>query len=307
MKMKGAFLQPPNTRLLGERAAMRFMTRRSEEVSPPARAVVVTGASTGIGLDACRELAAHRFRVFGTVRRPEDEAALRAVGATPLLLDVTSQASIRAARDQVSALLDSALLAGLVNNAGISGAGPIELLELDEFRRMFEVNALGAVAVTQEFLPLLKEARGRIVNISSVSGRIAPPFMAPYAASKFALEAISDCMRHELYPFGIRVIVIQPGIIHTPIWKKGASRDLSPVRNTIYEKVMTHMRDGAASVDHRAMPPSRVSRAILHALTARRPAARIPVVQNRMLYRLRSLVPDRVRDRRVARYLWGST
>jgi NAD(P)-dependent dehydrogenase (short-subunit alcohol dehydrogenase family) len=286
---------------------MRFMTRRSEEVSPRARAVVVTGASTGIGLDACRELAAHRFRVFGTVRRPEDEAALRAVGATPLLLDVTSQASIRAARDQVSKLLDSALLAGLVNNAGISGAGPIELLELDEFRRMFEVNALGAVAVTQEFLPLLKEAKGRIVNISSVSGRIAPPFMAPYAASKFALEAISDCMRHELYPFGIRVIVIQPGIVHTPIWKKGASRDLSPVRNTIYEKVMTSMRDGAASVDHRAMPPSRVSQAILHALTARRPAARIPVVQNQMLYRLHALVPDRVRDRRVARHLWGST
>jgi NAD(P)-dependent dehydrogenase (short-subunit alcohol dehydrogenase family) len=276
-------------------------------VSPPPRAVVVTGASTGIGLDACRELAAHRFHVFGTVRRQEDESALRAVGATPLRLEVTSPASIRAARDQVSKLLGSAVLAGLVNNAGISGAGPIELLDLDEFRRMFEVNALGAVAVTKEFLPLLKEARGRIVNISSVSGRIAPPFMAPYAASKFALEAISDCMRRELYPFGIDVIVIQPGVIHTPIWKKGASRDLSLVRNTIYEKVMTSMRDGAASVDDRAMPPSRVSRAILHALTARRPAARIPVVRNRMLYRLRCLVPDGVADWRMARRIWGST
>jgi NAD(P)-dependent dehydrogenase (short-subunit alcohol dehydrogenase family) len=274
-------------------------------VNVPARAVVVTGASSGIGLDACRELAAHRFRVFGTVRREGDEAAVRAVGATPLRLDVTSRDSIRAAADEVSRLEGSASLAGLVNNAGISGAGPVELLDLDEFRAMFEVNALGAVAVTQGFLPLLKAGRGRIVNISSVSGRFAPPFMAPYAASKFALEAISDCMRHELRPFGIDVVVIQPGIIHTPIWKKGAARDLGPARNTIYEKALTGMRDGAAAVDDRAMPPSRVSRAILHALTARRPPARIPVVRNRLFWELLAWVPDQLRDRRVARRLWG--
>ena len=202
-------------------------------------------------------------------------------------------------------LLKKASLDGLVNNAGISGAGPIELLELNEFRRMFEVNTLGAVAVTQAFLPLLKKARGRIVNISSVSGRVAQPFMAPYAASKFALEAISDCLRGELYPFGIDVIVIQPGIIHTPIWKKGAERDLSLVQNTPYEKVLTEMRDHAASVDHRAIAPSRVSRAILHALTARRPPTRIPVVRNRLLYAISRWVPDRVRDRRIARRIWG--
>lgn len=283
------------------------MLGRSENGIPSARAVVVTGASTGIGLDACRELVAHGFTVFGTVRRKEDEAALRELGATPLLLDVTDPASIRAARDQVETLLAPAALAGLVNNAGISSVGPIELLDLDEFRKVFEVNALGPVAVTKEFLPLLKEGRGRIVNISSVSGRVAPPFMAPYAASKFALEAISDCMRRELYPFGIDVIVIQPGIVHTPIWKKGAARDLAPVRNTIYENVMTRMRDHAASVNERAIPPSRVSRAILHALTARRPATRIPVVPDRLLHMLRSWVPDRVRDRRIARRFWGRT
>lgn len=271
------------------------------------RGVVVTGASTGIGLAACRELVVYGFTVFGTVRRQEDEAALRELGATPLRLDVTDPASIRAAREQVERLLAPAALAGLVNNAGISGAGPIELVDLDEFRRVFEVNALGAVAVTKEFLPLLKEGRGRIVNISSVSGRVAPPFMAPYAASKFALEAISDCMRREFYPFGIGVIVIQPGIVHTPIWKKGAARDLASVRNTIYEQVMTGMRNHAASVNERAIPPSRVSRAILHALTARRPAARIPVVPNRLLHMLRSWVPDRVRDWRMARRIWGRT
>jgi NAD(P)-dependent dehydrogenase (short-subunit alcohol dehydrogenase family) len=247
----------------------------------------------------------HGFRVFGTVRRKEDGDAVREAGATPLLLEITSQASIREARDQVSALLGTSPLFGLVNNAGISGAGPLELLDLDEFRRMFEVNVLGAVAVTQAFLPMLKPARGRIVNISSVSGRIAPPFMAPYAASKFALEAVSDCLRHELHPFGISVVVIEPGIIHTPIWEKGAKRDLSPVQGTPYEQVVTRMRDFAASVDHRSIPPSRVARAILQALTSRRPPTRIPVVRNSFFFALRSFVPDRVRDRRMARRLWG--
>ena len=268
-------------------------------------AVVVTGASSGIGLDACRELVAYGFAVFGTVRRNEDGAAVRGVGATPLLLDVTNQASIRAARDEVATLMGAASLAGLVNNAGISGAGPIELLELDEFRKMFEVNALGAVAMTQAFLPMLKKARGRIVNISSVSGRMAAPFMAPYAASKFALEAISDCLRRELHPFGVDVVVIQPGIIQTPIWSKGAGRDLSSAQDTPYEQVLTRMRDHAASVDHRAMQPALVSRAILHALTARRPPTRIPVVRHRLLYALMNFVPDRVKDRRIARSLWG--
>lgn len=275
-------------------------------MTPTARAVVVTGASTGIGLDACRELAARGFRVFGTVRRAEDEAAVKDAGATPVRLDVTSASDIRAAREQVEALGGTGGLFGLVNNAGISGAGPIELLDLDEFRRTFEVNALGPVAVTQAFLPLLKQARGRIVNISSVSGRVAPPFMAPYAASKFALEAISDCMRHELHPFGIHVVVIEPGIVHTPIWKKGAARDLAAVRGTVYERVLTLMRDGAAAVDERAIPPARVSRAILRALTETRPPARIAVVTSGLLFRLRCLAPDRLRDRRVARHLWGA-
>jgi NAD(P)-dependent dehydrogenase (short-subunit alcohol dehydrogenase family) len=202
-------------------------------------------------------------------------------------------------------LLETPSLDGLVNNAGISGAGPIELVDLDEFRRMYEVNALGAVAVTQEFLPLLKAAPGRIVNISSISGRVATPFMAPYSASKFALEAISDCLRRELYPFGIDVVVIQPGIVHTPIWKKGAQRDLSLARGTPYEKVLARMRDHAASVDDRAIPPARVSQAILHALTARRPPTRIPVVRGRIVHTVLSWIPDRVMDRRIARRVWG--
>jgi NAD(P)-dependent dehydrogenase (short-subunit alcohol dehydrogenase family) len=277
-------------------------------VTPPVGqrgCVVVTGASTGIGLDASRELAAHGFRVFGSVRRQEDGRPLEQAGVTPLLLDVTDETSIRAARDRVGELLDGASLVGLVNNAGITSPGPVELLDLDEFRRVFEVNVLGVVAVTKAFLPLLKKSRGRIVNMSSVSGQIATPFIAPYVASKFALEAISDCLRRELHPFGVDVIVIQPGNVRTPIWRKSIDRDLSPVLNTPYERVITKMRDHAALMEQTAMPPSRVSEAILHALTADRPATRILVVRKAWVHRIQRLIPDRVMDRKIAQLLWS--
>jgi NAD(P)-dependent dehydrogenase (short-subunit alcohol dehydrogenase family) len=266
----------------------------------------VTGASTGIGLDASRELTAHGFRVFGTVRREEDGRTLEQAGVVPLLLDVTDEAGISAARDRVAGLLGGAPLAGLVNNAGISSPGPLELLDLDTFRRIFEVNVLGVVAVTKAFLPLLKESKGRIVNISSVSGRVATPFMAPYAASKFALEAISDCLRREMHPFGVKVVVIQPGNVRTPIWRKGIDQDLSPAMNTPYERVLTKMRDQAVLMEQNAMPPSRVSRAIVEALTAARPATRMLVVARRAwVHRIQPLIPDRLMDRKIAQLVWS--
>lgn len=267
--------------------------------------MVVTGASTGIGLDACRELAARGFRVFGSVRRREDARSLEESGATAVVLDVTDAGSVRAAAERVRELRAGTPLVGLVNNAGIASPGPLELLDLEEFRRVFEVNVLGVVAATQAFLPQLKESRGRIVNISSVSGRMATPFTAPYAASKFALEAISDCLRRELHPFGVGVVVIQPGNVKTPIWRKGIDRDLSPVRNTPYERVILKLRDHAALMEQAAMPPSRVSRAILEALTAERPATRILVARKPWVHRLQCLIPDRVMDRKFAQILWG--
>ena len=267
--------------------------------------MVVTGASTGIGLDTCRELAAGGFRVFGSVRRREDGRALEEVGGVPLLLDVTDESSVKAARDQVRERRAGDPLVGLVNNAGISSPGPLELLAVEEFRLVFEVNVLGVVAVTQAFLPQLKESKGRIVNMSSVSGRMATPFNAPYAASKFALEAISDCLRRELHPFGVAVVVIEPGNVRTPIWRKGIDRDVSPARNTPYERVIAKLRDHAAVMEHAAMPPSRVSRAVLRALTAERPPTRILVARKPWVHRLQWLIPDRVMDRKIAQVLWG--
>src|SRR3989442_11315522 len=224
--------------------------------------VVVTGASTGLGAAIGRHLAGRRggFRVFGTVRRAEDEAALERAGVSAVRMDVTDSAGIARAREQVERAVAGAPLAGLVNNAGIPAAGPLELFPLDELRRVLEVNLVGAVAVTQAFLPLLKASRGRIVNMSSVAGRSALPFLGPYAASKFGLEAISDSLRRELLPFGVKVIVIEPGTFKTAIWSKVEVMDLHRYAGTPYESVLDRFRRGALRGAEQAPPPDKVVR-----------------------------------------------
>src|SRR5436309_6994589 len=192
--------------------------------------MVVTWTSTGIGAAIARHLAGRGFRVFGTVRRAEDDAALDRAGVTAVRMDVTDTASIARATEQVERALAGAPLLGLVNNAGIPAAGPLELFPLDELRRVLEVNLIGVVAVTQAFLPLLKASRGRIVNISSVAGRGALPLLGPDDASRFGREAISDSLRRELLPFGVRVVVIEPGSFKTAIWSKVEAMDCgSPI------------------------------------------------------------------------------
>ncbi len=186
-------------------------------------AVLVTGASTGIGRATGLYLQARGFRVFASVRRETDAADLS--GATPVLLDVENAESIRAAADAVGAALEDGALQGLVNNAGIAVSGPLEFLEMSDLRHQFEVNLFGQVAVTRAFLPLLRRAKnGRIVNMSSISGRITAPLLGPYSMSKFALEAFSDALRRELSPFGLSVSVVEPGAIKTPIWDKASTR-----------------------------------------------------------------------------------
>jgi NAD(P)-dependent dehydrogenase (short-subunit alcohol dehydrogenase family) len=268
--------------------------------------VVVTGASSGIGAAIATELAGRGFRVFGTVRRAEDGAALERAGVTPVRMDVTDGESIARARAEVKRALRTAggsPLAGLVNNAGVPAAGPLELFPLDELRQVLEVNVVGAVAVTQAFLPLLKAARGRIVNITSVAGRGALPFMGPYAASKFALEAISDSWRRELSPFGVRVIVIEPGSFRSRIWNKVEAMDLSRHHGTPYEPVVERIRRAAARAAEQAPPPDKVARLVARVLVARRPPIRRVVSAHSWADRLVLRLPDRWMDWLIGRAL----
>ena len=191
---------------------------------PAVKSVVITGASTGIGRGCALRMDALGWSVFAGVRKEVDATSLRAEASDrlrPLFLDVSNPRSILEAQQAVSQALGAEGLSGLVNNAGIPYGGAIEHLEMQEVRRTFDVNFFGLIEVTQAFMPLLRRAHGRIVNMSSVSGWIASPFLSPYSTSKFALEALSDALRVELHPWNIHVAVIEPGAIDTPIWAKG--------------------------------------------------------------------------------------
>lgn len=265
--------------------------------------VVITGASTGIGAASATLLAREGYRVFGSVRREADEARLREAGVTPVRMDVTDAESIQRAERRVRDALSGDGLIGLVNNAGVPGGGPSELLPVAELRRVLEVNTVGVLAVTQAFLPLLRKARGRIVNISSVSGRIAMPFMGPYAASKFALEALSDCLRRELVPAGVDVIVLEPGPVETPIWEKAAALDSRRYGGTEYAPLLERLIQQATSEGGR-LPVETIARAVLDVLTRRRPPTRVLLVPGRpWMARLARALPDRWLDRLIARRL----
>lgn len=266
--------------------------------------VVVTGASKGIGAAVVRELAGRGFKVFGTIRRDGDAAALREAGVTPVRMDVTDPASIASARAEVERALAGVPLVGLVNNAGVPVVGPLELLPLDDLRRQFEVNVVGVVAVTQAFLPLLRAAQGRIINISSVSGRMAIPFGGAYAASKFALEALSDSLRRELLPSGVDVVVVQPGSVRTPIWDTVAAFDATRLRETPYGGAVERFQRMALESGARGLPPAAVARVVARALIARRPRARYLVVRSALGMKLARLIPDRWLDRLIGRSVW---
>jgi len=265
-------------------------------------AVLITGASTGIGHGAAVELARRGFQVFAGVRRMEDARRLNE-HAIPLLLDVTDAAAIADATQMIAAAVGEAGLMGLVNNAGIAVVGPLELVPIDEWRRQFEVNVLGAVAVTQAVMPLLRAGKGRVVNISSVSGLVAVPFFGPYTASKFALEAISDALRLEVQRFGMHVSLIEPGSVQTPIWDKSRRRverqaeAARPEYLDLYEEDLEAIRRAGRKAEEEAIPVEVVVRVIAKTLTARRPRARYVVPRSECFAcgLLRSL-PTRLRD-----------
>jgi NAD(P)-dependent dehydrogenase (short-subunit alcohol dehydrogenase family) len=274
------------------------------------RAVVITGSSTGIGRAAALHLDELGFQVFAGVRKEIDGDSLREAASDrlePLIVDVTDREQIGAAAVRVRDATGGRL-AGLVNNAGIGAGGPLELLDIDDFRHALDVNLTGQVAVTQAFLPQLRAARGRIVFVSSIGGRMATPFMGPYHASKFGIEAIGDTLRQELRPFGMSVSIVEPGAVATPIWEKGA-QTATEVREKIgsegerlYGHAVARFVELAEETGGRGIPPERVAEVIAHALTAERPRTRYPIgMDARIQARVGRFLPDRVRDRLIAR------
>jgi NAD(P)-dependent dehydrogenase (short-subunit alcohol dehydrogenase family) len=247
------------------------------------RAVLITGASTGIGEACVLELDRRGFRVFAGVRSDAAGKALQAKASprlVPISLDVTDPESIAAAAETVRNAVGEAGLAGLVNNAGIAVPGPIEALPINALRKQLEVNVIGAVAVTQAFLPLIRKAQGRVVNISSLNGALSVPFLGAYAASKFALEGLSDALRLELRRWNIHVALVEPGPINTPIWGKTAatadqlSATISPEVLSLYKENIAAMNVAVAKLVRKASPVDSVVQAVVHALTAQRPKVR---------------------------------
>lgn len=277
----------------------------------PRGAVVVTGASTGIGRACALRLDRLGYQVFAGVRREADGKALKKKARGSLMtvrMDVTDDAAISAAAETVEKAVGEEGLIGLVNNAGIVMPGPLEFLPLDDLRRQLEVNVIGQVAVTQAFLPLLRKGSGRIVNIGSIGGRMATPFQGAYNASKFAMEALTDSLRLELRPWGIHVSIVEPGNIDTPIWQKGLGQadvllEKMPAHGReLYDPVVDAARQAAEKSARTAIPPMAVAKAVVHALTADKPKTRYVVgTDARIQAVVARLVPDGMKDWLVSR------
>jgi NAD(P)-dependent dehydrogenase (short-subunit alcohol dehydrogenase family) len=275
------------------------------------KSVVITGASTGIGHACAKLLLDKGFRVFGSVRKQADADRLKGeFGAnfTPLLFDVTDEAAVLAAAREVRTALNGETLAGLVNNAGIAVPGPVLELAADEFRHQMNVNLIGPIIATQAFGPLLgadpsmKGPKGRIVMISSVAGKNGNPLTPAYAASKHAIEGLSESLRRELMLFGIDVIIVAPGPVKTPIWSKGQSSfDIDKYKNSPYlpslQKVTAYMQH----LDSIGLPPEKIADVIYDALTLPKPKVRYQIAPDPMRHLITSVLPKRMVDKIIAK------
>jgi len=265
----------------------------------------VTGASTGIGRACVRELVRNGFRVWATVRTDVDEDALRRAypdAVSVLRLDLTDPGSVEAAGERVRA---AGPLHGLVNNAGVALPGPLEYIPIETFRQQIEINLVGQLTVTRAMMPAIRLARDesadtRIVMIGSIGGRIAGPMLGAYHASKFGLVGLTDSLRAELAPFGVRVILVEPGSVATPIWSRGtaAGDDLLtrlPVGADRYAGQIKAARANAARMAERGLAPQRAARVIVKALTARNPRPRYLIGRDAHLAALVARLPYRLR------------
>lgn len=275
------------------------------------RSVLVTGASTGIGRATALRLDGAGWRVFAGVRKEADAESLAQEGSpnlVPVILDVTDPEQIAAAAARIEVESDGGL-DGLVNNAGVAVPGPLETVPLADLRHQLEVNLVAYVAVTQAMLPQIRRARGRVVFLASIGGRIAFPFGGPYHASKFATEAIGDVFRQELRPWGIEVAIIEPGSIDTPIWERGQDKAgeieaKSPQTNLLYGAAIEKFRKVIEDTAARGIPPEKVAKAISHALESSRPKTRYLVgLDAKVQARIQPFIPTRLFDRIVARQL----
>lgn len=273
----------------------------------------MTGASSGIGRACTKALIGQGFTVFASVRKVNDAKTLRdefGDHVHPLLFDVTDGEAIAKAAQEVADTIGEATLAGLVNNAGVAVPGPIMHLPIDELRQQFEINVFGVIAVTQAFLPLLGARRdppgaaGRIVNISSISGKLVVPFLGAYAGSKHALEALSDAMRRELLLYGIDVIIVEPGAIKTPIWDKAEAEDVSVYRDTDYADILRKFQDAMVQQGRNGLEVREVTDVVVEALTSDQPKSRYPIPNQQLMgWHLPRLLPDRWVDKSIAKQL----
>ncbi len=275
------------------------------------RSVLVTGASTGIGRATALLLDGSGWRVFAGVRNPADGESLQQEASaqlTPVTLDVTDAEQVATAAERVAQESDGGL-DGLVNNAGVAIPGPLETVPIEDLRHQLEVNLVAYVAVTQAMLEQVRRAEGRVVFLSSIGGRIAFPFGGPYHASKFATEAIGDVFRQELRPWGLRVSIVEPGSIDTPIWGRGQRKAeeieaKSPRTNLLYGAALDKFRKVIEDTAERGIPPEKVAKAIAHALESPRPKSRYLVgLDAKVQARIKPLIPTAVFDRVVARQL----
>jgi NAD(P)-dependent dehydrogenase (short-subunit alcohol dehydrogenase family) len=274
------------------------------------RSVLITGASTGIGRATALRLDGAGWQVFAGVRRQEDADALAAAGSArivPLILDVLEAEQIDAAAARIEAEAGGRL-DGLVNNAGVAIPGPLETLPLEDFRRQVDINLTAQVAVTKAMLPLIRQARGRVVFISSIGGRIAFPLNGAYHAAKFGVEAVGDVFRQELRPWGIAVSIVEPGSIDTPIWERGErnAEEIEsrghPDQEALYGEAIAGFRRVVKKLADSGIPPEKVAAVVAHALEAKRPRSRYLVgLDAKVQARLKALLPTAIFDRIVAR------
>ncbi len=276
-------------------------------------AVLITGTSTGIGRASALLLDRSGYRVFAGVRKAQIGRNLQAEASerlTPVILDITQAEQIAGAVEAVKEALGPDLgLVGLVNNAGIGVAGPTEFLPIDVLRRQLEVNVIGQIAVTQAFLPLIRKGHGRIVNIGSGSGRFALPFLGAYAASKFAMEALTDVLRRELQPWDIRVSIVELGTVQTPMWDKSTAEtydlqaELPAYAKELYEESTSSMARIMENGRRRAIPSEVVAEVVREVLEARRPRTRYRVGADARMAVIANFLPDRLTDWVIAKVL----